>query len=98
MTRERYWRSRTCISARAAFTVNLRRCLLREREAEVAGANGADDCIAIARSVDFDPRPAEVRRAVGIVSRDLRHRNRVGIVERPIEAGLRDFDGLDGPA
>ena len=49
---------------------------MANRRAELAGADRADDGVAIAPGVDLDPRLAEVDGAVGVVGRDLRERDR----------------------
>src|SRR5205807_5490866 len=48
-----------------------RRLGLREADAKVAGADGADDRVAIARRLHLDPRAAEVGRPVRVVGGDL---------------------------
>jgi len=55
---------------------------LREADAKVAGADGADDRVAIARRLHLDPRAAEVGRPVRVVGGDLDERNLLGVVER----------------
>src|SRR5262249_33303131 len=47
------------------------RSALAEPHAEIAGADRADDRVAIPRRFDLDPRAAEVRRAMRVVRRDL---------------------------
>src|SRR5207245_1604623 len=71
---------------------------LREADAKVAGADGADDRVAVARRLHLDPRAAEVRRPVRVVGGDLDERNLLGVVERTVHPGVRHLHGLERPA
>src|SRR5438552_11995758 len=75
-----------------------RRLGLREADAKVAGADGADDRVAIARRLHLDPRAAEVGRPVRVVGSDLDERNLLGVVERAVHPGVRHLHGLERPA
>src|SRR2546422_3064574 len=71
---------------------------LREADAEVAGADGADDRVAVARRLHLDPGAAEMWWPVRVVGGDLRERDRLRVVERAVHPGVRDLHGLQRPA
>src|SRR5262249_60932204 len=65
---------------------------------DVAGADGADDGIPVARGVDLDPGATEVRRSMRIVGGDLHQGNRLGVVQGPVEPGVGHLDRRQRPA
>src|SRR5258705_69275 len=69
-----------------------------EPPTELAGADRADDGVAVAPGVDLDPRLAEVDGAVGVVGRDLHEGDRGRLVEWIAPAGLRHLDRVEGDA
>src|SRR4029453_1109781 len=69
-----------------------------EAPPELAGADRADDGVAVALGVDLDPRLAEVDGAVRVVGRDLRERDRGGFVQRIAPARFGDLDRVEGDA
>src|SRR5262249_54027458 len=72
-----------------------REVALTEPETKVAGADGADDGVARARGIDFDPRSPEVDRLVGVVGGDLRERDLRRVVDGAVESGVGDLDGVE---
>src|SRR5262249_26566913 len=67
-----------------------------ESELEVAGTDGADVRVAIARRSHLDPGAPEVRRSVGIVGGDLDEGDLVRVVPRTVVARVGHLDRLDG--
>src|SRR5262245_24451838 len=68
---------------------------LTEAEREIPGPDRPNDRVAIAGRVDLDPRAAEMHGLVRVVGRDLDERDRRGIVEGPVVAGVRHLDGVE---
>src|SRR4029453_7648032 len=69
-----------------------------EAPPELAGADRADDGVAVALGVDLDPRLAEVNGAVGVVGCDLCGGDRGGFVQRIAPARFGDLDRVEGDA
>src|SRR4029450_2684223 len=74
------------------------RSAVAEADADVAGPDGADDRVAIALRVHLGPGPAEVRWPMRVVGGDLRQRDGVGVVGRPVHPGVGHLDRGQWPA
>src|SRR5215510_3087886 len=69
-----------------------------DHRAAVAGADGADDGVAVQPGLHLDPGAAEVRGAMGVVGGDLDERDLLGVVDRPVEASVRHLHRVEGQA
>src|SRR5262245_44935843 len=82
------------------FTVRMgvRSLVGGEAPPELAGADRADDRVAVAAGVDLDPRLAEVDGAVRVVGRDLHEGDGRGFVQWIAPARLGHLDRVEGDA
>src|SRR5215831_7432977 len=74
------------------------RRLRGEAQPEVAGLDGAEDGVGAPSRLHFDPRAPELRLPVRVVGGDTGERDGGDVVRGLIDAGVRDFHRLDGPA